>query len=120
MKKDDLIYFKDLLQKQKLDILKKAEEALSEDLISQSDQVPDEMDQASSEYEKFITVRMRGRERVLLNKIEYSLKKMDNKEYGICEECEEDIPLNRMKARPVANLCIKCKEEQERKEKQYA
>ena len=82
--------------------------------------IPDEMDLASSEYEKFLTVRMRGREQMLLRKIDLSLKKIEEGTYGICDECGEEISIKRLKARPVATLCIKCKEEQERKEKMFA
>ncbi|RME03231.1 MAG: hypothetical protein D6812_05405, partial [Deltaproteobacteria bacterium] len=56
------------------------------------------------------------RERKLLNKIEKSLRKIDMGTYGICEECEEEIGRNRLEARPVAELCIRCKEEQEEME----
>jgi DnaK suppressor protein len=37
----------------------------------------------------------------------------------MCERCEEPISIKRLDARPVTTLCIRCKEEQEKKEKSY-
>ena len=47
------------------------------------------------------------------------LKRLEEGEYGICENCEEDIDVRRLEARPVTTLCIRCKEEQEQMEKSY-
>ena len=41
-------------------------------------------------------------------------------EFGTCERCEEPISAKRLEARPETNFCIRCKEEQERQEKDYA
>ena len=57
------------------------------------------------------------RERKLITKIQDALKRMDDGEYGICEECGEDISLARLKARPVTTLCVSCKARQEEGEK---
>ena len=56
----------------------------------------------------------------MLGKIEHALKKMDGGEYGLCEECDEQISLKRLQARPEAQLCIQCKEAQEKEEAVYA
>jgi DnaK suppressor protein len=58
------------------------------------------------------------RERGLLNKIEKSLEKIERGGYGECESCGEEIGLERLRARPVADCCIDCKDEQERLERQ--
>jgi DnaK suppressor protein len=62
-------------------------------------------------------LRIRDRERRLINKIKEALERIDNGTFGICEMCEEDISEARLKARPVTTLCIDCKIEQEKKEK---
>ncbi|MCA9562447.1 MAG: TraR/DksA C4-type zinc finger protein [Myxococcales bacterium] len=77
------------------------------------------MDLASSVYEQNLSLRLRGREQHLLSKINDALERMDNGEYGDCEECGESIGIARLRARPVTTLCINCKEEQERAEKAY-
>ena len=64
--------------------------------------------------------RLRGRERYLMDKIDLALRKMDEGAYGECEECAEPISLKRLRARPEAQLCIQCKEAQEKEEAAYA
>jgi DnaK suppressor protein len=82
--------------------------------------LPDEMDLASSEYLQSFTFRLRGREKVFLDKIERALRKIDEGTYGICEQCEEEIAPKRLEARPETTLCIRCKEDQERLERDYS
>jgi DnaK suppressor protein len=78
------------------------------------------MDLASSEYLQSFTFRLRGREKVFLDKIERALRKIDEGTYGICEQCEEEIAPKRLEARPETTLCIRCKEDQERLERDYS
>jgi len=77
---------------------------------------PDPTDRASFEFERNTTLRIRDRERKLIKKVQSAIKRLDNGEYNICEECEEQIGKSRLDARPVTNLCINCKEQQEQKE----
>jgi DnaK suppressor protein len=77
------------------------------------------MDLASSEYLQAFTFRLRGREKNLLDKIEKALERIDNGTFGICEECDEAIAVKRLEARPETTLCIRCKEEQERVERDF-
>ena len=75
------------------------------------------MDTASSEVNLQFTGRLREREQGLLAKIDQALAKIDQGEYGDCVMCGEAIGLARLKARPVAELCIECKSEQEKLER---
>ena len=84
------------------------------------DDLPDEIDLATSEADQSMNLRLRDRERVLLKKIDRTLEKIEDGEFGICESCGEEISVKRLEARPVTDLCIRCKEEQERLEKGYA
>ena len=59
------------------------------------------------------------RDRNLLKKIEKALKKFEDDAFGICERCEEEISVKRLKVRPVTTLCIDCKEDEEKMEKMY-
>lgn len=74
-------------------------------------------DIASQEIDRSFLLRLRDRERKLLKKIEKALEKIDNGTYGICESCGREIPIERLEARPVTDLCIDCKTEQEEMEK---
>jgi DnaK suppressor protein len=83
-----------------------AERALSGDIHVDPDDFPDEMDTASSEVNLQFTGRLREREQGLLSKIDAALEKIDRGSYGECVNCGEDIGIARLRARPVAELCI--------------
>ena len=119
LKKKDLKRFRELLHEKKEEILRNAKRTLNEDMTLDADDLPDEMDLASSEYLQSFTFRLRGREKTFLKKIERALIKIDEGTFGICEECEEPISIKRLEARPETTLCIRCKEDQERMEKAY-
>jgi DnaK suppressor protein len=119
LKKKDLKRFRELLHEKKDEILKNAKRTLNEDMTLDADDLPDEMDLASSEYLQSFTFRLRGREKTFLKKIDHALAKIEDGSFGICEECEEPISIKRLEARPETTLCIRCKEDQERIEKAY-
>lgn len=119
MNKAQLKSFKGLLEEKRDEILKRAQQTLDQDMTLDANDLPDEMDLASSEYLQSFTLRLRDREKHFLNKIQKALKKIDEGSFGRCEECEEDISLKRLKARPETTLCIRCKEDQERVERDY-
>lgn len=76
----------------------------------------DEVDLTQDERQRNIQLKLLSRQKFMLRKIDNALFKIKSGTYGICEECEKDIEINRLRARPVAELCIACKEESERKE----
>ncbi len=118
MRKRDQERFRKILIAKRDTILGNAKKALSGDIHLDPDDFPDEIDTASSEVGLAFIGRLRERERGLLNKINKGLTKIDQGIYGACESCEEDIGLKRLEARPVAQLCIDCKAEQEKLERQ--
>ncbi|GKS56639.1 hypothetical protein YTPLAS18_01660 [Nitrospira sp.] len=77
---------------------------------------PDVSDQATAEADQHFALRIRERERNLIKKIDEALNRMATKSYGVCESCGEEIPIPRLKARPVTTLCIACKTQQEESE----
>lgn len=118
--KKDLKRFKDLLTVERASLIKKANKTLTEEATLDVNELPDEIDQASAEYNQSFTFRLRDREKYYLSKIDKALKKIDSGEFGTCESCEEPISIKRLEARPVTTLCIRCKEEQEMEERSYA
>ncbi|MBH3429890.1 RNA polymerase-binding protein DksA [Pseudomonas alkylphenolica] len=78
---------------------------------------PDPADRASQEEEFALELRNRDRERKLIKKIDKTLQKIQDKEYGWCDACGVEIGLRRLEARPTADLCFDCKELAEKKEK---
>ena len=119
LKKKDLKRFREILLAKKKEILRNAQRTLNEDMTLDANDLPDEMDLASSEYIQSFEFRLRGREKSLLSKLDLALKKIDDGTFGICEICEEEISIKRLEARPVTTMCIRCKEEQEKQEKSY-
>src|ERR1700681_3969572 len=75
-------------------------------------------DQASSERDRELDLLLGDREREKLRNIDEALLKMNEGEYGICEECEEEIPVGRLKIVPFARYCVKCKSDIEKQQAQ--
>lgn len=119
MNKAQLSKFKQLLEEKREDILARAKQTLSQDMTLDQDDLPDEMDLASSEYLQSFTFRLRGREKVFLDKIQKALERIDEGTFGTCDECGEPISVKRLEARPETTLCIRCKEDQERVERDF-
>jgi len=115
----DLKRFKKTLEESRESILANARKTMEEESNFDTDDLPDEIDQASSEYAQSMVFRLRDREKFLLKKIDKALHRIEDGTFGICERCEEPIAQKRLEARPVTTLCIRCKEEQERKEQSY-
>ena len=80
-------------------------------------QFADPSDRASMETDRNFLLRIRDRERKLITKIDRTLEKIEEGNFGLCEECGEEIEFKRLEARPVATLCIECKTLQEEEEK---
>lgn len=78
---------------------------------------PDILDRAVYEGQRVFAFRIRERERFLIWKIKDALHRIEEGTYGICEECGEDIPIARLKARPVTNYCLDCKTRMEAQER---
>jgi len=117
MEQKTLENFKEELLKQRQEILSGATKTMNENLTVAGEELSDSLDRSSIETDRNFTLRLRDRERKLLKKIDEALSRIEDKTFGTCEECGEDIGVNRLKVRPVATLCIACKEEQEKKEK---
>ena len=79
---------------------------------------PDPVDRAAQEEEFSLELRARDRERKLIKKIEQTLQRIEDDDYGFCDSCGVDIGIRRLEARPTATLCIDCKTLAEIKEKQ--
>lgn len=112
--------FRTMLLDEKAKLLRNAQRTLTEDMTLDPDDLPDEMDLATADYNQSLAFRLRGRERHLMEKIEGALQRLEDGEYFWCEACDSFIGLERLQARPVTTLCIRCKERQERRERAYA
>src|SRR5687768_10112525 len=104
MTKAQLKKFRDLLESKRREIIKKAQQTLYQDMSLDANDLPDEMDLASSEYLQSFTFRLRGREKVFLDKIQKAIEKIENGSFGVCDECGEKISVKRLEARPETKI----------------
>lgn len=79
---------------------------------------PDPADRATQEEEFSLELRTRDRERKLIRKIDHTMERINQDDYGYCDACGIEIGIKRLEARPTAELCIDCKTLAEIKEKQ--
>ena len=115
MNKEKLKKFKKVFEAQRRSILFN-DKIVREDFSVNNDDRFDEIDQAQSDIEQSMRMRLRNREVFYIKKIDEALKRIEEGCFGECEECGEDIEFRRLEARPTATLCVSCKEDQERKE----
>ena len=116
MNKRKRAQYKKLLEKSLSHLIEEASETLN-GMSSEKALFPDPTDRAALESDRNFLLRIRDRERKLVVKIQEALKRIDDGTFGTCQECGEDISESRLKARPVATLCVECKRMQEREEK---
>jgi DnaK suppressor protein len=115
MNKEKLKKFKKLFEAQRKGVLFN-DRVVREDFSVCDDDRYDEIDQATTDIEQAMRMRLRNRESLYLKKIDEALERIDDGTFGECDACGEDIELRRLEARPTATLCVSCKEDQERKE----
>ena len=112
-----LAFFKARLQQLEKDLLKNAGETTEH--LRETVLVPDPADRATIEEEHALELRTRDRERKLLKKISQSIGRIDNGEYGYCDETGEPIGLGRLLARPTATLALEAQQRRELKQKMF-
>ncbi|ARC88777.1 RNA polymerase-binding protein DksA [Rhodovulum sp. MB263] len=116
MNERQLEYFRRKLIAWKNDLLNESRETL-EGLQDSSRNIPDIADRASEETDRSLELRTRDRQRKLVAKIDAALRRIEEGEYGYCEETGEPISLKRLDARPIATLSLEAQERHERREK---
>ena len=118
MNADQLAFFRELLVKLQDELIQKAADTTGH--LQNHEAAPDPADRATQEEEYALELRTRDRERKLLNKIQASLRQIDEGEYGSCVDTGEPIGLKRLLARPTATLSVDAQERRERMKKQFA
>ena len=117
MNADQLEYFRLKLITWRDELVEESRETIS-NLQAEVRDVGDEAERATRETENSLELRTRDRYRKLINKINKTLARLDEGDYGYCEETGEEIGLNRLEARPIATLCLDAQERWELRQKQ--
>ena len=110
-------HFREILRHWKQELMEEVDRTVHH-MQDEAANFPDPNDRATQESEFTMELRTRDRERKLIKKIDEALQKIDDGEYGYCEECGIEIGVRRLEARPTAALCIDCKSLDEIREKQ--
>ena len=118
MNEEQIEHFRGLLNNWKSELMEKVDETVHH-MQDEAANFPDPNDRATQESDFTMELRTRDRERKLIKKIEESLNRLDNDEYGYCESCGVEVGIRRLEARPTATECIDCKTLNEIKEKQF-
>lgn len=103
----------ELFKKNFLELIENHDETIS---LPTPNEYGDELDRAQEDRDNLLILRLKGRDDFYIKKVKEALIRIENNSFGICEECGNEIELNRLYARPVATLCMSCKEVQEREE----
>jgi DnaK suppressor protein len=117
MNQEKLIYFKGLLEGKMRALLEEAGKAVNGMGQERSEDFPDPTDRASLESDRNFQLRIKDRERKLIQKIKEALDRIENGTFGTCESCGKPISEKRLMARPMTTQCIDCKTEDEQKER---
>jgi DnaK suppressor protein len=117
MSPKQLEYFRQKLLTWREELVEESRETISH-LRDEVRDVGDEAERATRETENSLELRTRDRYRKLIKKIDKALERVDEGEYGYCEETGEEIGLARLEARPIATLCLDAQERWELRQKQ--
>ena len=107
----------DMLEETKKQLLKEIRGRVKEETEGVKDEGRDTYDLASDERDREINFILNAREREKLLAIDEALQRIKDKTYGLCESCEGEIQLGRLKVLPFTRLCVRCQEETERENK---
>lgn len=110
-------FFRNKLVEWRKQLLNEGKETLH--LMKNNETSADEVDVACQEIGYALELRTRDRERKLIGRIDAALRRLDEGEYGYCEESGDPISLRRLIARPIATLSIEAQERHERIEKSF-
>ncbi|MGO0305534.1 RNA polymerase-binding protein DksA [Endozoicomonas acroporae] len=117
MNEQQIAHFTRILQNWKQELMEEVDRTVNH-MQDEAANFPDPADRASQEEEFSLELRTRDRERKLIKKINDTLSRIEEDDYGFCDSCGVEIGIRRLEARPTATLCIDCKTLAEIKERQ--
>ena len=110
-------HFKEILKAWRRELMEEVDRTVMH-MKDEAANFPDPADRATQEEEFSLELRTRDRERKLIKKIDKTLVRVEEDDYGFCDQCGVEIGIRRLEARPTADLCVDCKTLDEIKEKQ--
>ena len=116
-RRDFLKQASDMLEEMKRSLMKEMQGRVKGETEGSKDEGRDTYDLASDERDREINFILNDREREKLHAIDEALQRISEKTYGLCESCEGEIQLGRLKILPFTRLCVRCQEENEKESK---
>jgi DnaK suppressor protein len=117
MSDEQLAHFRSILLKWRQELMEEVDRTVHH-MRDEAANFPDPADRATQEEEFSIELRTRDRERKLIKKIDQTIDRLDQHDFGYCDTCGVEIGLRRLEARPTASQCVDCKSLDEIKERQ--
>jgi DnaK suppressor protein len=113
MKKSQI---KEMLLQLREDALKRIADNMKMEIGHLQEAISDMYDQADDERERQFTILLCDRDKETLSQIDDALERLEEGDYGLCEECGAKISPARLKIRPFARFCVPCKSKLEKNE----
>jgi DnaK suppressor protein len=117
MSEAQLSHFRGILLRWRQELMEEVDRTVHH-MRDEAANFPDPADRATQEEEFSIELRTRDRERKLIKKIDQTIDRLDQHDFGYCDTCGIEIGLRRLEARPTASQCVDCKSLDEIKERQ--
>jgi DnaK suppressor protein len=114
MKKNKLKHFQSLLENIRTEIIGDVEKAHHNITNNEVEQMADISDDAARSYGRKLQGDLEEHEYIKLKQVEAALKKVEDREYGICEQCGQEILETRLEIMPYTEFCIQCLSEIEK------
>lgn len=114
---ETLAELREKLERERAELVSKSKLALDEIQSENERGGRDSVDESTEEQGTATMLELKGRESAQLTKIKRALQRLEEGSYGECVDCGEAIPVKRLQARPAAVMCIDCKEQKERSER---
>tara|TARA_Y100000588_G_C14168114_1_gene887851 strand:- start:726 stop:1115 length:390 start_codon:yes stop_codon:yes gene_type:complete len=115
MEKKKVKYFQSVLQEIRIEIVGDVEKSQNNGKNDEAEHMPDISDDAARAYDRKLQGDLEEQEWNKLKQVEAALEKVENGEYGICDQCEKKIPEARLKIIPYTEFCTQCLSEIEKK-----
>lgn len=107
-----------LLESKRAELVNRSKLARN-DLRERDTSPGDSIDESNDEQGTSTEMRLKDRERNFLSSVNDALERLDSDDYGFCDNCGEPIGEGRLRVRPMALLCIECKEDSEKEERRH-
>lgn len=113
MNEGQVAYFKDKLETEQQEILARIENQSTNVVISDSNEMADEIDRAAMEEAHRLELNRIDHDKLHIKKIVNALRRIDSGDYGYCDSCGDEISIKRLQARPESRLCLECQSTKE-------